>query len=405
MTLHYGGVLMRKPVFYGICACLSLSLIAISNPTVQANNFASREDELMELCASSTLSNSNKDLCTEFNNYLSQKNRDLKNQISTSQTEIENTKSDITSIEQTLMALNDEIIAKQNEIEYLSISIANKQTDIDERENEVRDRMYAMQSHINSNSFINFIFGADSFTDMMSRMDSIEELTEYDKQLIIGLHNDKLAIEEQRSTAATAKANLEEKLTQQATLQTQYLALLNQQSEMLNTQQETLNQVEESSQAINKALEELEERSRQTQITGPVTVSGNSEVGVAIAQAALTQRGKPYTWGGNGPNSFDCSGLVFWAHNQVGVRLGRTTAAGYSRHGQAISFAETQAGDVVTFFKYGYVSHIGILIDSNGTMVHATGRANEINGQWGGTTRINHISEIGSTIHNFRRLY
>lgn len=405
MSLQYGGVSMKKSVFYAVSACLSLSLFTMGNTNVQANNFAGREDELMKLCASSTLSNSDKNLCTEFNNYLGQKNRDLKNQISTSQTEIESTKSDIASIEQSLMALNDEIVAKQNEIQYLTTSIANKEADIAARENDVRDRMYAMQSHINSNSFINFIFGADNFTDMMARMDSVEELTEYDKQLIIGLHNDKLAIEEQRSIATKARANLEEKKTQQAALQTQHLALLNQQSESLNMQQEALIQVEESSDAISKALEELEERSRQTQIVGPVTVSGNSEVGMAIAQAALTQRGKPYTWGGNGPNSFDCSGLVFWAHNQAGVRIGRTTAAGYSQFGRSISFSETQAGDVVTFFQYGYVSHIGILIDSNGTMVHATGRANEINGQWGGTTRINHISEIGSTIHNFRRMY
>jgi len=403
--MQYGGVLMKKTLFYGVCTCLSLSLLSMGNVSIQASNFASREDELMKLCSSSTLSNSDKDLCIDFNNYLSQKNNELKTQISSSQTEIENTKLDIASIEQTLMALNDDIIAKQDEIQYLTISIANKEADIEEREKDVRERMYAMQSHINSNSFINFIFGADSFTDMMSRMDSIEELTEYDKQLVIGLHNDKIAIEEQRSTATAAKANLEEKKTQQAALQIQHLALLNQQSDTLHMQQETLSQVEQNSDAISKALEELEERSRQTQITGPVNVSGNSAVGVAIAQAALTQRGKPYTWGGVGPNSFDCSGLVFWAYNQAGVRIGRTTAAGYSQYGQSISFAETQAGDVVTFFKYGYVSHIGILIDSNGTMVHATGRANEINGQWGGTTRINHISEIGSTIHNFRRMY
>lgn len=40
---------------------------------------------------------------------------------------------------------------------------------------------------------------------------------------------------------------------------------------------------------------------------------------------ALTQEGKPYVWGGTGPNGYDCSGLMYAAYKRVGITLPRTT--------------------------------------------------------------------------------
>lgn len=40
---------------------------------------------------------------------------------------------------------------------------------------------------------------------------------------------------------------------------------------------------------------------------------------------ALSQQGKPYLWGGDGPDSYDCSGLMVAAFNTIGIHLPRTT--------------------------------------------------------------------------------
>jgi peptidoglycan DL-endopeptidase CwlO len=40
---------------------------------------------------------------------------------------------------------------------------------------------------------------------------------------------------------------------------------------------------------------------------------------------AESQRGKPYVYGGTGPSSYDCSGLVMEAYRHVGIALPRTT--------------------------------------------------------------------------------
>ncbi|MFJ1700394.1 NlpC/P60 family protein [Streptomyces sp. NPDC088252] len=53
------------------------------------------------------------------------------------------------------------------------------------------------------------------------------------------------------------------------------------------------------------------------------TVSGKS-AGSAI-NAALAEVGKPYQWGGVGPDAFDCSGLMQHAYRKAGVRIPRTS--------------------------------------------------------------------------------
>ncbi|MDM1935896.1 NlpC/P60 family protein, partial [Mycobacteroides abscessus] len=84
--------------------------------------------------------------------------------------------------------------------------------------------------------------------------------------------------------------------------------------------------------------------------------------------AALTRIGAPYSWGGSGPNAFDCSGLVMWAYGQQGVSLPHSSQA-LARGGTPVSLSELQPGDVINF--YGDASHTGIYV-GNGMMVHAS---------------------------------
>ena len=96
-----------------------------------------------------------------------------------------------------------------------------------------------------------------------------------------------------------------------------------------------------------------------------VDASGKS---AAAAQVALQQIGKPYKWGSTGPSSFDCSGLVFYAFQQMGVTLPRTAAA-MSQVGTPVSKSELKPGDLVFF--YSPISHVAIYI-GDGKVVNAT---------------------------------
>lgn len=87
-----------------------------------------------------------------------------------------------------------------------------------------------------------------------------------------------------------------------------------------------------------------------------------------VVQAALTQVGSPYVWGGAAPGGFDCSGLVMWAFQQAGIALPHSSQA-LAHGGQPVSLSDLQPGDVLTF--YSDASHTGIYV-GDGMMIHSS---------------------------------
>src|SRR6266545_4632049 len=96
-----------------------------------------------------------------------------------------------------------------------------------------------------------------------------------------------------------------------------------------------------------------------------VTASGGAAKAVAYAKA---QVGKPYAYGADGPDSFDCSGLTMMAWAQAGVSLPHSSSAQYSAT-RRISSGELQPGDLI--FYYSPISHVAIYV-GGGMQVAAT---------------------------------
>lgn len=82
-------------------------------------------------------------------------------------------------------------------------------------------------------------------------------------------------------------------------------------------------------------------------LTASSTASVGTTQGQAAAQAALSQVGTPYGWGGTGNGSFDCSGLTQWAWRQAGVELPRTAES--QTVGRQVSADELQPGDLIVW--------------------------------------------------------
>jgi cell wall-associated NlpC family hydrolase len=96
-----------------------------------------------------------------------------------------------------------------------------------------------------------------------------------------------------------------------------------------------------------------------------VPASGRAQVAVDFA---LAQLGEPYSYGAEGPDSWDCSGLTMKAWAQAGVSLPRSSSAQIGV-GTRVSKSQLQPGDLVFF--YSPISHVGIYL-GNGQVVHAT---------------------------------
>ena len=81
--------------------------------------------------------------------------------------------------------------------------------------------------------------------------------------------------------------------------------------------------------------------------------------------------GTPYLYGGNTPEGLDCSGLIYYAFNQGGLKIGRDSSEGYF-YGNTTQVKNPIAGDIV-FFQNTYkdgISHMGIYIGNN-KFIHA----------------------------------
>lgn len=441
---------------------------------VEAIDFSKNEAKYMSLCSSSQLTNDNKKTCESFNSYLKEKNKKLNKELQSQKSDAQNTANSLSAAEKKLNSINNSISSKEAEIKYVENSIQNTQNEIDQNSQEIKDRMYVMQSYMNENTFINYIFGANNFTDMLSRIDSFNTLTYSDKELVKTMVEKKKAIESQKVTLENAKKVLESQKVEQAAIQTQYETLLEEQRKKVAATQVDANVAASQSKQIDESLTAFYENSKKddvghiTQLPVPSTPStnnntssntnnnqssntnneqdsntdqttnnnnsnenqnssnnnqnsstntnqnnssiteSNAALGVKIANYALAKQGSRYYWGASGPTYFDCSGLVYWAHKQAGVRIGRTTAAGYAGSGKSVSYNNLQIGDVITF-NYGRgVAHIGIYI-GNGRMVHASGKGSETVGQDPNqcvkVTSIAPGSYFHNYIYNCRRLY
>jgi peptidoglycan DL-endopeptidase CwlO len=86
---------------------------------------------------------------------------------------------------------------------------------------------------------------------------------------------------------------------------------------------------------------------------------------VAFLTAALSRVGLPYVWGGDGPNVFDCSGLVQWSMRQAGIVMPRV-AVDQAQTGPQIPIADLQPGDLLFYHTDPtaptYISHVAIYI-------------------------------------------
>ncbi|MBX6356064.1 MAG: C40 family peptidase [Micromonosporaceae bacterium] len=91
------------------------------------------------------------------------------------------------------------------------------------------------------------------------------------------------------------------------------------------------------------------------------------DAGVAV-KTACAQIGKPYVFGANGPDSFDCSGLTQYAWGKAGVSLTHYTGSQWTE-GAAVSRSNARPGDLVFFYSDHH--HVGIYV-GNGLMVHAS---------------------------------
>lgn len=410
--------------------------LALSNVnTVEAaNKFEGQETKYYKLCSSKTLTRSNQNTCKEFNKYLKTKSASLKSEISSKQSSVDSAKLSIADAADKINNLNGQINEANQKIAYMNTAITNAENNLNEKKALLKDRIYSMQSQMNSNAYVDYLFNASSFSDFFSRAATLKDLTSYETDLMNEIKEEQKQLEIQKQTLVDTQTALNAQKSQAEELQKTLVAKLEAEQKALQDKQSDLSDNESNIGTIAQNLVELSKASDESKVSGvthatPNTNSGSSNNGgssnnsgssnngggntiptptpspdqssrgLAIANKALTRQGYMYSWGGchsmsqiANPNwtRFDCSGLVNWAHYQAGVNIGSNTTKSLCGVGTQVDRGSMQAGDIILFSSngsYSGVHHVGIYIGGN-RMVHAPSSGKPVqvaslgNGYW-----------------------
>lgn len=125
-------------------------------------------------------------------------------------------------------------------------------------------------------------------------------------------------------------------------------------------------------QIVDAAVKKTSKKSTTKKVA---STQAPSKAGVIVA-LAKQQVGKPYAWGANGPDSFDCSSLVQYVFkNAAGINLPRTTydqvkvgQTIYQKsqaNGQPVSANNLQVGDLLFWGSESSPYHVAIYIGNN----------------------------------------
>lgn len=100
--------------------------------------------------------------------------------------------------------------------------------------------------------------------------------------------------------------------------------------------------------------------------------SNAGSIAKRAVEYAMKQVGKPYVWGGTGPDTFDCSGLVLWSYTKAGIEEAGMTpprvAAAQGKTGKRIKEEDLVAGDLI--FQGENAVHV-LIYAGDGKIVHA----------------------------------
>jgi cell wall-associated NlpC family hydrolase len=209
------------------------------------------------------------------------------------------------------------------------------------------------------------------------------ELAEAEEQAEQAAADAAAAVALQQATLAEAEAERENLLAALAEAQGTTIELERERQAALEEEarrqreEEARRQAEEAArQAAADAAQDEPETSEPTPEPSPTPSpapdpppSGGAERAIEYARAQL---GKPYEWGADGPDSFDCSGLTMRAWEAGGVSLTHHSVA-QANETTRVSYSELQPGDLIFWSDNNAISgvyHVALYI-GDGQMIHA----------------------------------
>ena len=342
---------------------------------------------------------------------------DIESQQSSLQAEIDKVDSDLVDVLVSLDLISDQIDQKKVELAQAESDLAAAKEKEAEQYDSMKNRIRYMYENGDS-SFLDALVGAQSFADVLNKVENFSKVYDYDRNLLVEYQNTKTEVanlvtqveeekkdlEENQATYQEQQKNLEEmkaqkssqmsdfenQLAQAQSLAAQYKQTVAEQNEIIAQKLAEAQTVKASTAGVSNVASNnssssssksnsssKSESKKSSDSDSGKSDSGNSSSessssssgsgsGSAVASYGCQFVGNPYVWGGESlTNGADCSGFVKSVYAHFGVSLPHSSGA-LTGVGRAVSTSDMQAGDIVC-----YSGHVAIYI-GGGQIVHAS---------------------------------
>ncbi|WP_302143883.1 NlpC/P60 family protein [Senegalimassilia anaerobia] len=312
------------------------------------------------------------------------------------QAEADAVRNQLVGLQADLETAGENYYAALDEQESAQRSMEEQQVKIDETTEEIeglQDRLSTRARSMyrsGSTTFIDFLLGASSFADFTQNWELLNQINANDADLV----DQTKAAREQLQAAKDEFARQEQIAAQKAAeckqIHDEVQVKVQNATDLMNSLDEEARALLEQEQAAAAAAAAAQAQAEAEAAAAAAGGNGGGNQGgggndgggstivypggggsagdnSAAYSYACSRIGCPYVWGAEGPDSFDCSGLVTWAYRQLGIELPHQSEAQMARATRVVSVSEARPGDVL--WRYG---HVGIAGGYGGTpYVHA----------------------------------
>lgn len=336
---------------------------------------------------------------------------DAQNKRDEAQNELNEVKNNISNIEKEQQELQEEIDALDAELVAVIMNLGILESDLDTAEAELiqvqadlekakldeEEQYQAMKMRIRfmyergDSALLTSILQSKSMADILNRVEYVNEVYDYDRQLLATFEATKLQVADLEVQVQSEIAELEElqanyeeekqryetiiaeKQSQMENFDTQLAdarALANQYQDTIDRQNKIIREEEERRRREEEAQKNQNNQNNNSSSGGGKNPGYATDVsGSAVVDFACQFIGNPYEYGGTDINNgIDCSAFVQYVYRHFGISLPRTSGE-QRRVGKEVSYANAQPGDIIC-----YSGHVAIYM-GNGKIVHASNSA------------------------------